>query len=41
MEFEIDSNFNIMGVDDNQEIMTFIPEVNLYELEEPNIIESF
>ncbi len=41
MHIQIDSDLNCLAKDQGCEPVVFVPEVNLYELEDPNIIEAF
>ena len=40
LDLTIDSDMNV-SVRQDTEPLVFVPEVNLYDLDEPNIIESF
>jgi hypothetical protein len=40
LDLTIDSDMNV-NVRQDTEPLVFVPEVNLYDLDEPNIIESF
>ncbi len=41
MEIEIDSDLNYAVKEEGCEPVVFVPEVNLFELEEDSIIDSF
>jgi hypothetical protein len=41
MEIEIDSDLNYKVKEEGCEPVVFVPDVNLFELEEDNIIDSF
>ena len=41
MHVEIDSDLTYSVRDEGADPLVFVPEVNLYMLEEPSIIESF
>ena len=41
MEIEIDSDLNYQVKEEGCEPIVFVPEVNLFELEEDSIIDSF
>ena len=41
MHIEIDSDLNYQAQGEGCEPIAFVPDVNLHELEDPNIIEAF